>query len=196
MSKGLLLHRAFSLFVFNRKHELLLQQRSASKITFPLVWTNTCCSHPLFKEEQMEGSPEDGCVGVRRAAQRKALHELGIRPEQLPLEAIVPVARIHYRAHCGDKENKWGEHEVDYCLFATADVDVELNPEEAAAVRSVTQEELRALVAQADDAATGITLSPWFRLIQRSLLHGWWDKLEEGKLGEAVDMDIKRLGFD
>jgi isopentenyl-diphosphate delta-isomerase len=43
-----LLHRAFSVFLFNSENKLLLQQRAASKITFPKVWTNTCCSHPLY----------------------------------------------------------------------------------------------------------------------------------------------------
>ena len=42
-----LLHRAFSVFLFNHDNKLLLQQRALSKITFPGVWTNTCCSHPL-----------------------------------------------------------------------------------------------------------------------------------------------------
>lgn len=45
--KGLL-HRAFSVFLFDSQNRLLLQQRAASKITFPKVWTNTCCSHPLY----------------------------------------------------------------------------------------------------------------------------------------------------
>lgn len=39
-------HRAFSIFLFNKQNELLLQQRSVQKKTFPLCWTNTCCSHP------------------------------------------------------------------------------------------------------------------------------------------------------
>ena len=43
-----LLHRAFSVFLFNSKNELLLQQRASSKITFPLMWTNTCCSHMFY----------------------------------------------------------------------------------------------------------------------------------------------------
>ena len=41
------LHRAFSVMLFNSEGKLLLQQRAKEKITFPSVWTNTCCSHPL-----------------------------------------------------------------------------------------------------------------------------------------------------
>jgi isopentenyl-diphosphate Delta-isomerase len=44
-------HRAFSVFLFNTKGELLLQQRATEKITFPDHWTNTVCSHPLYFEK-------------------------------------------------------------------------------------------------------------------------------------------------
>ena len=47
-------HRAFSVFLFNKNLELLLQERSKEKITFPNMWTNTCCSHPLFEADEME----------------------------------------------------------------------------------------------------------------------------------------------
>lgn len=46
-------HRAFSVFLFNRHNELLIHQRSKKKITFPLLWTNSCCSHPLYNEDEM-----------------------------------------------------------------------------------------------------------------------------------------------
>jgi isopentenyl-diphosphate delta-isomerase len=46
LEKKMMPHRAFSLLLFNSKNELLLQQRSLDKITFPGMWTNTCCSHP------------------------------------------------------------------------------------------------------------------------------------------------------
>ena len=49
-----LLHRAFSVFLFNEDNQLLLQQRARSKITFPGVWTNTCCSHQLHGYEPAE----------------------------------------------------------------------------------------------------------------------------------------------
>lgn len=48
-----LLHRAFSVFIFSPDNKLLLQQRSDEKITFPSMFTNTCCSHPLNFEQEM-----------------------------------------------------------------------------------------------------------------------------------------------
>ena len=75
-----MLHRAFSVFLFNAQGELLLQQRSLAKITFPEYFTNTCCSHPLYRPEELEEKDE---IGVKRAAQRKLEHELGITAEQV-----------------------------------------------------------------------------------------------------------------
>lgn len=68
------LHRAFSVFLFDLEGRLLLQQRAHSKITFPGVWTNTCCSHQLYGFEPTEvDQPSDvkagkvpGTVRVRR----------------------------------------------------------------------------------------------------------------------------------
>ena len=77
---GGMLHRAFSVFLFNSKGELLLQQRSKCKITFPECFTNTCCSHPLRVEGEAE---EGGQLGVRRAARRKLFQELGIPGDQV-----------------------------------------------------------------------------------------------------------------
>ena len=65
-------HRAFSVFLFNEKSELLLQQRSGEKITFPLMWTNSCCSHPLPITE------EEPNIGVKKGAERRSNFELGI----------------------------------------------------------------------------------------------------------------------
>ena len=48
-------HRAFSVFLFNEKNELLMQQRSEYKICFPYYWTNSCCSHPLWKDDEKNG---------------------------------------------------------------------------------------------------------------------------------------------
>lgn len=78
-----LLHRAFSVFLFNDKNELLLQQRADEKITFANMWTNTCCSHPLAIPTEIGFDLESSIVGVKNAAQRKLLQELGIRSEEV-----------------------------------------------------------------------------------------------------------------
>merc|ERR1712232_490616 len=104
IEKGLL-HRAFSVFIFNDKNELLLQQRASEKITFPDYWTNTCCSHPLYFENA-DGTAaadqpeleEEKALGVRRAARRKLFHELGIAESDIDIEKFTFLTRIHYMA--------------------------------------------------------------------------------------------------
>jgi len=106
INKGLL-HRAFSAFIFRPSDgKLLLQQRASEKITFPDMWTNTCCSHPLddFEQEKVEA----GQLGVRIAASRKLGHELGIPQSQTPIDEFQYLTKIHYLA---PSSGMWGEHE-------------------------------------------------------------------------------------
>ena len=159
INKGLL-HRAFSAFVFRPSDgKLLLQQRASEKITFPDMWTNTCCSHPLddFEEEKIEKDQ----LGVRIAASRKLEHELGIPREQTPVDQFQYLTRIHYLA---PSDGMWGEHEgegytllvrlparadfgflVDYILFLTADVTVTANANEIRDYKYVDKAELQAM---------------------------------------------------
>jgi isopentenyl-diphosphate delta-isomerase len=109
IEKGLL-HRAFSVFLFNSKNELLLQQRATEKITFPDMWTNTCCSHPLGIPGEGGAELAEAVEGVKRAAQRKLDHELGIKAAQVPIENFKFLTRIHYKA---PSDGKWGEHESE-----------------------------------------------------------------------------------
>eukprot|EP00047_Mylnosiga_fluctuans_P017680 m.63654 g.63654 ORF g.63654 m.63654 type:complete len:226 (-) comp7207_c0_seq1:145-822(-) len=164
-----LLHRAFSVFLFNSKGELLLQQRADEKITFPGYFTNTCCSHPLNKADELE---TDGHIGVRRAAQRKLEHELGIQPEQVPLEIFQFMTRIHYLA---PSDGLWGEHEVDYIFFVQADVDLAINPNEVKSYRYLTKEALKEFLNVAEQESLPVT--PWFRLVVQNFLFKWWDTL-------------------
>lgn len=175
------LHRAFSVFLFNRAGQLLLQQRAGSKITFPLVWTNTCCSHPLHGQEPNEvDEPSDiasGTVpGIKRAAVRKLQHELGIREDQLAPESIRFVTRLRYAAvdATEPEPNEWGEHELDYVLFVQADVDLEPNPEEVEAYRYVDQAGLQSMMS----TSVGLRWSPWFRILAERFLPAWWDDLD------------------
>lgn len=178
-----LLHRAFSVFLFNSKFELLLQQRSATKVTFPLVWTNTCCSHPLYRDSELI---EENFLGVRNAAQRKLLDELGIPPEDLPVDEFIPLGRILYKAA---SDGKWGEHELDYLLFIVRDVNLHPNPDEVADVKYVNRDQLKELLRKADAGEDGIKLSPWFRLVVDNFLPKWWDHVERGTLQETADME-------
>jgi len=109
INKGLL-HRAFSLFLFHPEtKKLLLQQRAAEKITFPNQWTNTCCSHPLHTPSELGTDLKSSMLGVKRAAQRKLGHELGIHASEVPIERMKFLTRIHYLSPSG--EGIWGEHE-------------------------------------------------------------------------------------
>ena len=112
-----LLHRAFSLFLFNpTTKKLLLQQRAAEKITFPNQWTNTCCSHPLHNALELGMDFERSIMGVKRAAQRKLGHELGIQAGEVPLENMRFLTRVHYLSPSG--EGVWGEHEsACFCVM-------------------------------------------------------------------------------
>ena len=108
-----LLHRAFSCFLFDSQNRLLLQQRASEKITFPDMWTNTCCSHPLGVPGETGATLAESVAGVKRAAQRKLGQELGIPAAQVPLEQFQFLTRIHYKA---PSDGKWGEHESRFFL--------------------------------------------------------------------------------
>src|ERR1700733_62631 len=97
IDKGLV-HRAFSVFLFNSQNRLLLQQRASEKITFPDMWTNTCCSHPLAVAGETGNTLVESIEGAKRAAQRKLDHELGIAKVQVPLDKFHFLTRIHYKA--------------------------------------------------------------------------------------------------
>ncbi|KAI8322738.1 isopentenyl pyrophosphate isomerase [Martensiomyces pterosporus] len=183
INKGML-HRAFSVFLFNSKNELLLQQRASEKITFPDCFTNTCCSHPLATASELV---EEGQLGVRVAAQRKLEHELGIKPEQVPLDKFKYLTRIHYVA---PSDGLWGEHEIDYILFIKAEVDLDVNENEVKSVKYVSKEEMKQIIDTAEE--TGTKLTPWFKLIDTNFLYKWWDNLDN--LDAMVDHDtIHRL---
>lgn len=94
------LHRAFSCFLFDHKGRMLLTRRAPSKITFPNVWTNACCSHPLHGRvpEEVDLDTNLGAPGIKNAARRKLQHELGIDPSLITLEDFRFLGRFHYWA--------------------------------------------------------------------------------------------------
>jgi len=161
------LHRAFSVFLFNSKGELLLQKRSNTKITFPNHYTNTCCSHPLVEiPNEME---EEDAIGVRRAAIRRICYELGIPNSEVKTSDLLYLTRIYYEAPSDDR---WGEHEIDYILFLQKDnISINPNPDEVSEIRWMPRSEIDNFM------ETTSLLTPWFRLIYKYKLLEWWDNL-------------------
>lgn len=194
-----LLHRAFSVFLFNEDGKLLLQQRADEKITFANMWTNTCCSHPLCVpselgvDSSLEGSKDvnnltNAVKGAKVAAQRKLEHELGIPFEDAPIENLTYLTRIHYKSPSGDESSKWGEHEIDYILILKTknDITVNANYNEVRDFKYVSADELKVMFE--DDS---LVFTPWFKLICQSFLFKWWDNLDN--LDQFKDEEIHRL---
>ncbi|MCE1202139.1 MAG: isopentenyl-diphosphate Delta-isomerase [Bacteroidia bacterium] len=106
-----ILHRAFSIFLFNTKGEMLLQQRALSKYHSPGLWTNTCCSHPRDGES------------LEQATQRRLYEEMGMRCEMRKAFDFI------YKADVGQGLT---EHEFDHVFVGTTDLEPEINKEEVA----------------------------------------------------------------
>lgn len=134
-----LLHRAFSLFIFNDRGELLIQQRSAAKRLWPLYWSNSCCSHPR-RAESME------------SAIHRRLHE------ELGLDCLLHfLFKFQYQAQF---DGAGAEHELCSVYIGRSSAPVRANREEIAAWRWVSP---RALDGQMRDEG-GERFTPWFRL--------------------------------
>jgi isopentenyl-diphosphate delta-isomerase type 1 len=130
------LHRAFSVFLFNERGEFLMQQRAMSKKTWPGVWSNSCCGHPMLHEKPLA------------AAKRRIEFELGITPKEL--RTVLPDFR--YRAELD------GIVENEICPVMVGIVDSEPlpQPSEVMAIRWVDWGEF---LEEADRPDTSI--SPW-----------------------------------
>ncbi len=176
------LHRAFSILLFDKDNRLLLQQRAHDKITFPSVWANSCCSHPLASAEEMD---EENAMGVKIAAVRKLEQELGIDPHSIPLENFHFITKMKYSARMNAE---WIEREIDHILMIQADVEVHPNPNEVAEVRWVDEKELeQMLVAEDSDDI----IAPWFRCIAaRVMTEDWWNAIGDADACAALRDDL------
>ncbi len=148
--KGLC-HRAFSVFIFRKQPdiEILLQQRAENKYHSPLLWTNTCCSHPRPDED------------IVQAGQRRLWEEMGIETE------LSRVGSFHYVAHF---ENGLTENEVDHVLLGSlVDKTFQVNPLEVADYRWISLPELNKEIALFPTKFT-----PWLKqalaIAERNLL--------------------------
>ena len=171
------LHRAFSVLLFNSSGELLIQKRAADKITFPSIWANSCCSHPLYIDNEIEGID-----GAKRAAKRKMEQELGIEQDLIDSNQLCFITKMHYRARA---DEKWVEHEIDYIFALRCDVETKSNPNEIAELKYVTEDELQELFDQ------GEKIGPWFRLIKENFLNDIWNTLDD--LSKAADGKLHKM---
>lgn len=140
-----LLHRAFSVFLFNDKNEILLQKRSSQKYHSPLQWTNAVCSHPREGESYYDG------------ALRRLHEELGITAQ------IEEKFHFIYKADVGG--GLW-EHELDHVFVGVYNGDFHLNSEEVDEVRYISMEELDLEISQNPQHFT-----EWFKIILAEYKH-------------------------
>ena len=134
-----LLHRAFSVFIFNVKDELLLQKRAAHKYHSPNQWTNTCCSHQRNGETSI-------------AAGKRRLHEeMGFSC------ALEEVFHFIYKAPF---DNNLTEHELDHVLIGYYNENPKINPEEVADYKWMS---LKDVAADIEKKPNDYTV--WFKII-------------------------------
>lgn len=178
------------MFLFNSKKELLIQKRSSTKITFPNCWTNSCCSHPHYNDLEL-----DTDLGIRRAAQRKLNHELGIK--ELDLNRMHIMGKYIYNARYLILLNNlrffrydsvWSENELDYAIvIPNFDGLINSNPEEVANWKYITLNSLQKMKSKM--TKDSLKFSPWFLLfLQFDWLNLWWRNLENDKLTEIRDL--------
>ncbi|MCA0932037.1 isopentenyl-diphosphate Delta-isomerase [Lutimonas saemankumensis] len=136
--KGLL-HRAFSVFIFNKDGKLLLQQRALDKYHSPGLWTNTCCSHQREGETNLQ------------AGKRRLLEEMGFSCELKELFSFV------YKAPF---DNGLTEHELDHVMAGYYDEDPVINAEEVGSFKWMTLEDVRRDMLLNPGAYT-----EWFKII-------------------------------
>ncbi len=137
--KKAVLHRAFSVFVFNDKNELLLQQRALDKYHSPGLWTNTCCSHQRDGETNLE------------AGKRRLYEEMGIKCDLKELFWFV------YKAPF---DNGLTEHELDHVMVGYYNDNPQINVREVASYKWLTLADLEKDMQNHPDKYT-----VWFKII-------------------------------
>lgn len=144
--KGVL-HRAFSVFIFDAHGRMLLQQRAAQKYHGGGLWTNACCSHPHPGE------------AVHEAAQRRLQEELGF---------TTPLEKLFHFTYRAEVENGLVEHEFDHVYAGSYAGPVAPDPAEVAAYAFMEMSEVDRALEQSPEGFT-----TWFRIIFPRISQ-WW----------------------
>jgi isopentenyl-diphosphate delta-isomerase len=134
-----LLHRAFSVFVFNDKNELMLQQRALDKYHSPGLWTNTCCSHQRDGESNLA------------AGKRRLFEEMGFVTELKETTSFI------YKAPF---DNGLTEHELDHILVGTYNGTPKPNKEEVGGWKWMAIDAVKLDVVERPELYT-----EWFKII-------------------------------
>jgi isopentenyl-diphosphate delta-isomerase len=150
-----LLHRAFSVFIFNQSGELLLQQRALDKYHSGGLWTNTCCSHPRPNES------------VADAASRRLKEEMGF---EVPLEKVFDFI---YQASF---DNGLTEHEFDHVFVGYYDGPMQVNPAEVNDYVYRSMGSIQLSLEMHDGLFTA-----WFEIIFPKMMQ-WWQLNDAHKL--------------
>jgi len=138
------LHRAFSIFIFNSKGELLLQKRADNKYHSGGLWTNTCCSHPLPGQQTSD------------AARIRLQMEMGM---DTPLEYIL---KFTYKS---PYENGLTEHEIDHIFIGCTDDIPLINKDEVSEYKYISLDDLTTDINLHPEKYT-----TWFRIISKEFL--------------------------
>ena len=136
--KGIL-HRAFSVFIFDEKGNLMLQQRALEKYHSPGLWTNTCCSHQRDGETSLE------------AGRRRLLEEMGF---------TVPLKETTTFIYKAPFDNGLTEHELDHILVGNYEGIPKINNEELASGKWMHIEAIKSDIAIQPQLYTA-----WFKII-------------------------------
>ena len=134
-----LLHRAFSVFVFNDKNELMLQQRALGKYHSPGLWTNTCCSHQREGETNIQ------------AGKRRLIEEMGF---------VVDLQESISFIYKAPFDNGLTEHEYDHVLIGKYNKAPVINPDEVASWKWMPLEDVKVDISLHPEIYTA-----WFKVI-------------------------------
>lgn len=146
-----ILHRAFSLFIFNSKGELLLQKRASGKRLWPLIWSNSCCSHPREGED------------YAYATQRRLQEELGLQT------ALDYLYKFSYSAKWKDLGS---ERELCSVFIGHSDETPQINETEIAEWKFISPDELNRELKNNPDS-----YSPWFKMEWAEIQNNYWPRV-------------------
>ena len=137
--KKAVLHRAFSVFIFNKQGELLLQQRALDKYHSPGLWTNTCCSHQRDGESNIE------------AGKRRLFEEMGFSCD---------IEELFWFVYKAPFDNGLTEHELDHVMMGYYDQDPDINRAEVASFKWMPLHDVKEDITKHPELYT-----EWFKII-------------------------------